>query len=87
MQNPFDRSKAPLKLCNPFLEATAPPWELHKDVTCKPGVACRRGERQTTELVAGTTRWRRRLNYIIDQVSRQPHDKLEVPLLVVLQVR
>ena len=54
---------------------------------CEPGAACCRGERQTTELVAGTTRWRRRLNYIIDQVSKQPHDKLEVPLLIVLQVR
>ena len=70
-----------------FLEATALPWELHKDATGKPGAALCRGERQTTELVSGTTRWRRRLNYIIDQVSRQPHDKLEVPVLIVLQVR
>eukprot|EP00891_Asterochloris_glomerata_P002402 jgi/Astpho2/2402/Aster-x0530 len=48
--------------------------------------ATARDRRQTTELVAGTTRWRRRLNYIIDQVSRQPHDKLELPMLIVLQV-
>ncbi len=45
-----------------------------------------RDKRQLTDLVAGVTRWRRWLDFVIEQFARRPVDKLDSPVRQMLRL-